>query len=181
MIKYLSLEEYGDYTFHTLSEIESVLNEHECSTDITKANWLKHNGYMKYSICDDMLQTVQYYPFIRKVFNSNIEPIRYFSDYIANESLNQPQLSINVNVSYENICSSEHYIDSVIFTVEKKNGLYTCVLHVVYNSVYTDEDNVELIRTSIFPQACISAVLIQFMTSNHHSKSIVWDTITKYA
>lgn len=177
-MKYLSLEEYIDYTFHTQSEINNILDEHECINVEMKSKWLKNNGYIQYQIHDNASSIVECYPYIHKVFDSNIEPIKYFSDCIGEKIFhtNQP---IHVSISCDTNCTSEHYIMSIDFNVEKVNEMYTCNLYIQYDAVYTDEPNVKITYVSIFPQVCAAATLMEFMKSNHHSKSTVWDILTK--
>ena len=177
-MKYLSLEEYIDYTFHTQSEIDIILDKHKCFNVLTKNNWLKNNGYMQYQIHDNALSIVESYPYIHKVFDSNIEPIKYFSDCIGEKIFHTKQ-PIHLSISYDTVCTSEHYITSIEFSVDKKNEVYVCKLHVQYDPVYTEETNVTLSYVSIFPQVCAAAALTEFMKSDHHSKSTVWDILTK--
>lgn len=172
MIKYLYVEEYSDYVFYTKSQITDILAEHNCITAKAKDRWLFNNGFRKYNIGDRLQDACKKYPFIGKIFGQTSDKIRYFSDILRDELP-------NVDVIFDHICISEHYIDRIIFNVQKQNDLYTCKLQVNYNNTYTDEEDVNIEHVSGSLSGCMFACLVEFMNSTHHSKVIVWDTITK--
>ena len=172
MIKYLYVEDYSDYVFYTKSQINELLAVHKCITDKEKKQWLINNGYTQYNIGDRIQESCKEYPIAGRIFESQSEKIRYFSERIRNTPA-------TVDVIFEYNCGSDHYVDRILFNVFAKDELYVCTLKINYNPIYTSEENVDIEYVSGSISGCMFACLVEFMNSNHHGKDIVWDTITQ--